>query len=29
MKRHFRYWHFSDLARCPLFGRYRGESGHD
>ena len=24
----FRYWHKTDLKRCPQFGRYRGESGH-
>jgi hypothetical protein len=26
MKGDFRVWHFSDLTRCPQFGRYRGES---
>ena len=24
----FRYWHETDMARSPQFGRYRGESGH-
>jgi hypothetical protein len=24
----FRSWHFSDLLRCPQFGRYWGESRH-
>jgi len=24
----FRFWHETDLPRCPQFGRYRGESGH-
>ena len=23
-----RFWHFSDLPRCPHLGRYRGETGH-
>jgi hypothetical protein len=28
LKTDFRYWHKTDLPRCPRFGRYRGESGH-
>jgi len=24
----FRFWHKADMARCLLFGRYQGESGH-
>jgi hypothetical protein len=24
----FRGWHIADLAKCPLFGRYRRQRGH-
>src|SRR5882724_9105122 len=27
--RNVRSWHETDLARCPQFGRDRGESGHN
>jgi len=23
-----RFWHDADFPACPLFGRYRGRSGH-
>jgi hypothetical protein len=27
-RRDFRFWHQADMPRCPLRGRYQGESGH-